>query len=318
MADPNKRYLQALDLQQYLTPIGAAKTWIGDRKTLAAFGSWVYKVPFYPKLGAGGSPCAGLLDYRDGLPKPPGGETSYDGAAFLHAASRTLIVASRGSETLEDWITNVAAALGIFWRQLGPAVSFATSAVQSARRILGEDVAQVLFAGNSLGGACAEAQAALLNAELTRQGEQAVKKIGGDCTGSAGFANVIREYAQQRFPGLGSLPAPVTHLIRENDPILASHPFGGGTLGAIDKDIASIWIVNFVTRNPRGGKGTRTRRWELQADASNHNDYYYFRFNDVPGAMHVVKPKSKDFFWAPGEEPEKLTFKIDELPPKYA
>ena len=34
--------------------------------------------------------------------------------------------------------------------------------------------------------------------------------------------------------------------------------------------------------------------------------------------MHVVKPKSKDFFWAPGEEPEKLTFKIDELPPKYA
>lgn len=324
MAEPNKRLIQAQQLQQYLTPIGAAPKWTGDRKTLAAFASWVYKVRDHPNLGAGTKPCAGFVDFTDGMPPPPrGAGNSYDGAAFLHPTSSTLIITSRGSETLEDWITNAVAALDICWKQIGPAVQLAADAVVASRRVLGGDVARLLVCGNSLGGACAEAQAALLNAELKKRGEAAVNDISGFCDGSAGFATIIKKYGNETYPGIAAanfnLKNTITHLIRDNDPILAQHDIlNGDTLGKIDDNIASIYSVNFVTRKPAGPNGIRRRRWELEADAANHSDFYYFHFIDVPKTHHVVKPKSKDMFWEPGEAPAKTVFKLDELPPKYA
>lgn len=324
MTEINKRLIQAQQLQQYLTPIGAAPKWTGDRKTLAAFASWVFKVRDHPTLGAGTSPCLGFLDFNAGMPPPPrGAGNSYDGAAFLHDKSGTLIVASRGSETLEDWITNAKAAFDLGWKQIGPAVQLAADAVVAARRVLGRDVSRVLVCGNSLGGACAEAQAALLNEELKQRGEAPVNDISGFCDGSAGFADAIKDYGKKTYPNIPpasfDLKQKITHLIRENDPILAQHDIlGGDTLGSIDDNIASIYVVNFVTRPPAGGKGPRRRRWELEADAANHSDFYYFHFIDVPKTHHVVKPKSKDMFWEPGQEPAKKVFKVDELPPKYA
>lgn len=322
MPETNKRYAQALDISRYLTPIGEASAWIGDRKTLAAFASWVFKVDGHPELGAGMSPCAGFLDYRAGLPSPLIPGTAYDGAAFLHKTSGTLIVANRGTETLEDWITNVEAALDICWKQIGPAVSFAADAVEAARRLLGGDISQLLVTGNSLGGALAEGQAALVNAELKARGAQLVGKFSGYCTASAAFGKRIKEYAGQRYPDLAAsafqLKGKLTHLIRARDPILAQHELlKGRLLGAMDDNIASIFVVDFVTEPPPSKKSAPVRRWQLRADASNHNDYYYFRFIDLPKKVHLVKPKSKDFFSEPGEQPDTLRFKLNELPEKY-
>jgi hypothetical protein len=322
MAEPNKRSLQAQDLLQYLTPIGRAQAWTGDRKTLMAFASWVYKVKDHPELGAAMAPCTEFLDYRSGMPSSHNTGTSYDGAAFLHKTSGTVIITNRGSETLEDWITNVPAALSLCWKQLGPAVTFAANAVQAARRVLDGDVSQVLVTGNSLGGACAEAQAALLNAELKRRGDQPAAKIGGHCSASAAFGKIIKNHAAETYSGLTAatfdLKKTLTHLIRENDPIMAQHDWlDGEILGRVDDDIASIFVVNFVTRKPPGGKGPLRQRWEIQADASNHNDFYYYRFIDLAKTWHVIKPKSQDFFWEPGGAPKKLVYKPEELPEQY-
>lgn len=322
MAEPNKRFLQAQDIKQYLKPIGDASTWIGDRKTLAAFASWTYKVREHDNLGAHNSPGDGFLDYRAGLPRPKAGDTSYDGAAFLHQASATLVLASRGSETLEDWITNAKAALGLNWKQIGPAIGFAADSVRAARDIIGGDLSQVLVTGNSLGGACAEAQAALLNAELKRRGQSEVKKISGFCDGSAAFGKNIKDYAAATY---GALPAAtfnlkstVQHLIREHDPIRGQHQWlNGELLGAIDDGIASIFVVNATSERSGNGKGIPIQRWELQADASNHNDFYYFRFIAIDDTFHIIKPKSSDFFSEPGDEPKQKRFKLDALPEKY-
>lgn len=319
----NKRARQAIALQQHLTTVGAARTWTArDRKTLAAFASWVYKVEDHPELGAGEAPHGGFLDYRAGLPRPPSGQGGYDGAAFLHKESGTLILANRGSETLEDWLRNAQAALGFFWKQVGPAVTFAADSVIAAERLLGGPVARVECTGNSLGGALAEAQVALLRAELKARGADAPSDISGLANASAAFGHAITDYGA-RYTGLPNdvfaLAARMKHIIRTHDPILAQHRFPrAALLGAPDHDIANIYVVNLKVPKPASGHGFGVARWELEADATNHNDFAYFQYLHYPAAMHLVQTKARGLVPENTSEPEKLIYQIGKLPEKYS
>jgi hypothetical protein len=322
MANSNTRAEQAQVLKRFFTPIGAEATWRkSDPKTLAAFASWVFKVRDDPTVGAGAAPCAGFDDHANGLPHPPSGQSGYDGAAFLHKASGTLVLASRGSETLEDWLRNATAALEFHWKQLGPALEFAADAVAAATRILGKPPERVECAGNSLGGALAEGQVALLGAVLDDRGIAAPKAIEGFGTGSAAFAGAIRKYGAQRFPDLPEktyeLRDRMTHMIRRKDPIMGQHKaLAGKTLGKVIDTVADIYVVNLMHHQPP--KGTPETRWQLVADATNHNDFNYFRFLSLNRGVHLVKPKSSDFFSEPGEGPEKLWYPLLKLPDRYA
>ncbi len=320
----NVREEQALDLQNYFKPIGASNSWkSGDRKTLAAFASWVYKVDDHPELGAGESPAAGLLDFNAGLPRANAGKNGYDGAAFLHKASGTLVLASRGSETFEDWFRDAATAIDLTDGQIGPAVKFAADAVVAAQALLDGQVSRVECAGNSLGGAMAEAQVALLPLELARRGKPVPSSITGIANASAGFATRIKSYGAAHYPDAAAnaynlKDGRMLNIVRAADPIRQQYraPLNGKLLGDIDSNIADIYVVNIVQRP--APRGATINVFELLADATNHNDYLYFSYIDQPATSYLVKTKQSGIRILSGSKPDTLVYPMGKLPAIYS
>jgi hypothetical protein len=240
-----------------------------DDRTAAALAAAAYK-SFLPPFPAGWDLILRKTD-------DPGG---YDGLVIHHPASRTLVIANRGTEftSLKDWWQNIGAAI---IKAPGPQIYAAQKLVKDGLAAAGAqnlNVGQVLFAGHSLGGALAEAQAILSPSLLPDGLKGSVRAVG---VASAGFGEAVKAFAKAygmtpRF----DLDGIVTHYVRRRDAV-PNHP--GRKVWGKEAPLASIFQAG-----QRQGHKDPMPHWFPDVDLlANHSSTLHLQFWDVPGDRHI-------------------------------
>lgn len=290
MSEPYQPELQAA--------VDAAEraTAIDDRAAVALAGS------FYKDFNTGGTVTTFGPGWFELLRVSPAG--GYDGIAFYHPTSRSLVLLNRGTEgfkSLPDWMQNVGAAL---FGDPGPQLDSALALLRDGfDRAPAGGVDQILICGHSLGGALSDAQGALAASALEKAGKTCppVRVVGA---ASAGFARAVRTYAAAN----GLTPDPsaktfITHYVRKSDPVpnhLRRTVFGR------EVSIASV----FETRNlaPPGPHAVG-REWRVVEDLlKQHLRTLYFQFLDAPGTSHIwYSDGAKTFEARAGDRPKWMT-----------
>lgn len=219
----------------------------------------------------------------------------YDGIAFHHPASSTLIFISRGTETTDaDWYQNIGAAL---LRKPGEQVPAAVRLVKAgvkAARDQNLTVGSVLFTGHSLGGAMAEAQA-LLSPSILPAGLQAGARAVG--IASAGFGAAVKAYALDQGMTVHGSPATIiTHYVRKED-LVPNHP--GRQVFGREVKIASVYETRLQAQHKS------TPRWTCLTDIlGNHNSRNHLTFLDEPATRHIWHSRNgKEWFGRDGATP---------------
>ncbi len=265
----------------------------------AGLSCWVYKSIAAPGLSGWIWPGDGLTDHtqpNSPVPPPPKVSGGYDGGAFYHETSKTLILANRGTETERDWVDNITTLFGLSSTQMKDAVSFAVAAVLQVRKERGS-LDKVIVTGHSLGGGLAGAQYACLNAALQAANEAPVGNLDGYCTASAPFGaealrrlqNTYHQSAQPSDPAFSRL----RNYIRPGDPIRRSVLPGTYVLGYIDEELPEVWA--FWPRPPSAG-GHPSAKWALNSfRAQSHSAYRYFQyFGARPDDCVVVNHRDEE------------------------
>ena len=269
-------------------------------RLFAGLNSWVYKLPEDPALGGFIWSGIGLVDHRaPSAPVPPPANdpaSGYDGGAFYHGASQTLILVNRGTETGRDWTHNFMLALLGRSDQVPLAIRFGVDAVKFARG-RGATVQTVVVTGHSLGGGLAGAQFACLNAALAAEGQAPVPAVLGFCTASAPFGahalGVLAATYHQAADPADTRFAALKNFIRPGDPIRLAATRAKPVLGAIVEDLPEVWTFwddNRVTTE-RGHLRWRLESFRPQA----HSAHRYFQyFGAEPRSCVVVNHDGDD------------------------
>jgi hypothetical protein len=217
----------------------------------------------------------------------------YDGVALLHAASRTLVIINRGTEGLKsyaDWRQNVGAVLfDDPGRQLVSAIDLLVDAYAEATPAA---VDQVLICGHSLGGALADAQAALAASVFVRRGLPLVpvRAVG---VASGGMARAAERFAAARGLSIAAHPEGfITHYIRAEDRV-PHHP--RRSVFGRDQLVASIYHCRHAQApGPHGGPW----EWQVRTDElAQHSAALYHAFFDQPGSRHIWYSQNQDRYF---------------------
>jgi len=255
-----------------------------DDKTAAALAAAAYKdfaTPFPPGWDL-------LFEQTD----DPGG---YDGRALHHPASKTLILANRGTEftSFRDWEENFGAAIfGHAGTQIPAACKLLADALHRME-VDGLAVEEVLFVGHSLGGALAEAQARLCLSYLPERLKTHARAVG---VASAGFGAAIVPFAQKYQLTLHPSPESiVTHYVRKQD-VVPHHP-GRVSLG---REVGMASLYHAMRYQPYKSPG-----WEYKRDCdllANHSIGTHLQFWG-DGDDCFIWCKGDDFTMRPGAAP---------------
>lgn len=218
-----------MDLRAFLAARATAPTL--DDQTAAALAAAVYKDP-----DTGLNRLVGLQGWNILIEANEAG--GYDATALHHPASRSLVIANRGTEgfrSFADWWANVSAVLlHDPDSQIIPALGFLRRAVDACvAAALPAD--QLLITGHSLGGGLADIQGALARA-VAPAAPAAIRVVG---VASAGFANAGAGYAFRNGLALDpAAPGFIKHYVRELD-LVPHHP--ARSVFGQDHKIASVW-----------------------------------------------------------------------------
>lgn len=164
--------------------------------------------------------------------------SGYDALTLHHPASRTLIIANRGTEftSFKDWKQNFGAAI---FGHAGTQIPVACKVLQQsigAMNTQGLAVDRLLFVGHSLRGALAEAQGLLCLRYIPDRLKAAVNVVG---VASAGFGAAIIPYAEKYAMEVYPRPQDTfTHYVRRED-LVPHHP-GRVSLGR-QVELASLY-----------------------------------------------------------------------------
>ncbi|MDQ0465481.1 hypothetical protein QO010_003270 [Caulobacter ginsengisoli] len=223
----------------------------------------------------------------------------YDGMAWHHPASRTLVVVNRGTEgfaSFPDWVQNVGAQI---LSQPGPQLHGAVDLLRDAFLHAPQDqIAQILICGHSLGGALADVQGAVGRSLLVQAGIANPPPIRTVGIASAGFKSAGQALAGQRGLTI-DLKADIVHYIRAEDAV--PHLPGHGVFGT-EKPVASV----YEARLGYSAGAHPTPQWQRIADfLREHTASLYWKFLAEGEGRHVWYSRSQDGYLARAGTPQK-------------
>ncbi|MES2340073.1 MAG: hypothetical protein V4597_00205 [Pseudomonadota bacterium] len=240
-----------------------------DDATGAALGCIAYR-GLWDLVPAGWNELARANDHASG----------YDGIAFHHPASRSLVVASRGVDgfrSKKDWLVSGAMALGLYRGQAPLAVDLLRRAWAAAPQ---GQVDRLFLAGHSLGGGMADALCGLGRSALAPQGF-GDRPISGLGIASAGFSHAARAYAAQAGLTVNEADGDaIRHFIRKEDAV-PHHP--GRAIFGRDNLIASVYTGSFG----QSGKWPQAMYSWVADWLDNHQQLLHFKFLTEPDSRHV-------------------------------
>lgn len=268
---------------EYLSARDPAQPLAGDPRALSALSAWVYKSNHTPASGWRKSPTPdqmhGPLDApAGGVALPLHGNTSegYDGVAFYRPGAAELLIVNRGTETEADWLSNIGSILGGDTRSSKAAIAYAVACVKAVRDA-NKPLDRVTCTGHSLGGAMAEAQAALLNTRLA-------DPVTVTATGfaSAGFRKSLTAMATP-----ADLNAALTHsrhYTRVNDPI--TNTYGSSPPWA---SLNTIRVNVYEVVRRRVDNAPDSKEYYVDSTPLAHSSYLYFYLWDQDGSGHYFR-----------------------------
>lgn len=277
---------------------------------LAALSAWVYRAFHKPTTEATAPSWLGKL----GLVAPIGPAndkpSGYDAFCFYAPGPAELVIVNRGTDSELDWLLNFKSAVLQDTRTVNAALAYALAA-HAALVAQGLPVARATFTGHSLGGAMAEAQAALF-----RQAANLPSSFPITATGfaSAPFADAIRAVALARGAAVDAQAiAASRHYIRSNDPIRLTD-VAGTRLAAVIGDDLDVYAV---VKQSNGPPKTSFDTFSLIGMPIAHDSFLYHHFWDRNGPFHIVRHMKGAFHLWDGETPERIALGRT-LPPAFA
>ncbi|MBI1686333.1 lipase family protein [Caulobacter hibisci] len=277
---------------------------------LAALSAWVYRTFHKPSTEATEPLWIGKL----GLLAPVGPAndkpSGYDAFAFYAPGPAELVVVNRGTDSELDWLLNFKSAVLHDTRTVTAALAYALAA-HAELVARGLPVNRVTFTGHSLGGAMAEAQAALF-----RQAASLPVTLPISATGfaSAPFAAAIRIVAAARGGVVDAQAiAASRHYIRPNDPIHLTDVAGTRLAPVIAEDLNLYGVVKQTNGPPKSAFDT----FSLIGNPIAHDSFLYHQFWDRNGAFHIVRHLKGAFHLWDEAEPERTALGRS-LPPEFA
>ncbi|WP_164467285.1 lipase family protein [Caulobacter flavus] len=280
-------------------------------EALAALSAWIYRSFHNPSDQATAPPWLADLGLTAPVPAANDRSNGYDAFAFYAPGPAELVVVNRGTDSELDWLLNFKTAVLTDTRTVVAALDYALAA-HAALVARGVAVRRVTFTGHSLGGAMAEAQAALFRVAAGLPDHLPIA-----CTGfaSAPFAGAIRAVAAAR--GLGALDAQAIaasrHYIRPNDPIHGTE-IAGTRLARVIADDLNLYGV---TRQRHGTGPSSFETYTLIGNPIAHDSFLYFHFWNRAGEFHLVRHFKGVFHLWNEAAPERLSLGRS-LPPVFA
>lgn len=270
-------------------------------EALAALSAWVYRSFHAPSTQA--TAPTWLTELGLLAPVAPANDRAngYDAFAFYAPGPGELVIVNRGTDSELDWLLNFKTAVLRDARTIIGALDYALAA-HAALVARGVAIRRVTFTGHSLGGAMAEAQAALFRAAAGLPGDLPIA-----CTGfaSAPFAGAIRAVAAER--GLGGVDsqaiAASRHYIRPNDPIHGAEIAGTRLARVVADDLNLYGVVR--QRHGAGPSGFET--YTLIGNPIAHDSFLYFHFWNRSGEFHIARHFKGVFHLWNDAEPERLS-----------
>ncbi|MBO9707278.1 MAG: hypothetical protein J7521_03600 [Caulobacter sp.] len=288
--------------------VASGAPFASGHKVLAALSAWVYRFGHQPPSEATAPSWLSALDLDPLLPPANDRENGYDAFCFYAPKSEELVVVNRGSDSELDWILDIRAGVFDYDRTAAAALDYAVLAYEAARA-KHLSIRRVTFTGQSLGGALAEAQAALFR---PRTGASQLRAV---CAGfaSAPFGGAVQGLATRL--GL-AIDAPVladsVHYIRKNDPIRVARHFSSWLSPVVSDDVNLYAVV----RQVNGGGKDSFSTYTLMNLPIAHDSFLYYWFWDKAGPFHIVKHFKTGFQLWDGVEPRRLSLGRS-LPPAY-
>lgn len=277
---------------------------------LAALSAWVYRAFHKPMTEATAPSWIGKLGLL--APIGPANEQAngYDAFCFYAPGPAELVVVNRGTDSELDWLLNFKSAVLQDTRTVNAALAYALAA-HAALVARGLPVNRVAFTGHSLGGAMAEAQAALF-----RQAANLSPNFPITATGfaSAPFADAIRAVAIARGGAVDAQAiAASRHYIRPNDPIRLTDVAGTRLAAVVGEDLNLYAVVKQTNGPPKSAFDT----FSLIGMPIAHDSFLYHQFWDRNGPFHIVRHLKGAFHLWDGEAPERIALGRS-LPPEFA
>lgn len=270
-------------------------------EALAALSAWVYRSFHNPSTQATAPLWLAELDLVAPVPPANDPANGYDAFAFYAPGPGELVVVNRGTDSELDWLLNFKTAVLTDTRTIIAALDYALVA-HAALTARGLAVRRVTFTGHSLGGAMAEAQAALFRAAAGLSQDLPIA-----CTGfaSAPFAAAIQAVAAAR--GLGPVDAQAIaasrHYIRPNDPIRATEIAGARLARVIADDLNLYGVV----RQRHGSGPSSFETYTLIGNPIAHDSFLYHHFWNRGGEFHIVRHFKGGFHLWNDAAPERLS-----------
>jgi hypothetical protein len=311
--DKHTADIRVRNMKLELAGVNPTASLLDDHRALAALSCWVFKSNHAPESNWESSPAPGsfygpedVLPSGATLPRPPNGPSGFDGVAFYRPQARELVLVSRGSETLRDWVNNLKTLIVKYTGASEDALNFAASAVL-ALRAAGEPIDRVICTGQSLGAGMANVQAALLNPALNAktQGPVEVTAVG---FASAGFRIPVEVLEKTIGPRDDKAIAGSFHYVRPNDPIrdtwdgLLNYGWPLGQVFDIDANIYNPIRENYFD------SGKQKTSFRLSGFPIAHSAYLYFYLWNASPSGHFVNTMSRRLAAFGGREPMKKRF----------
>ncbi|CAN5904206.1 hypothetical protein BH11PSE1_BH11PSE1_33190 [soil metagenome] len=256
-----------------------------DDATGAALGCIAYR-GLWDLVPAGWTELARANDHDSG----------YDGIAFYHPTSRSLVVASRGVDgfrSKKDWLVSGAMALGLYRGQIPPAVDLLRRAWAAAPQ---GQVDQLYLAGHSLGGGMADALCGLGRSALAPHGfgNRPIACLG---IASAGFSNAARAYAGQAGLTVNETDGDSIRHFKRREDAVPNHP--NRSIFGQDILIASVYTGSFGQSGKWPGP-----MYSWVADwLDNHQQLLHFKYLAEPGSRHIWRAHAGTYDTREGGRP---------------